>query len=309
MSPQEHHRHIGPAAITGLIALGLVWGLFFSLSRAAGETGINPFSILAYVLVLEIPVFGVVCIFRGRFPRIFRPASILFYCSAALLGYMIPSILELYAAPMIGAGLLTIIVSMTPIVTATLAFVMKTDHLNLRKVTGIIIASIAMMPILMAGDLDIPIPEMATVGFVLALMVTACYGVYHNVIARYWPTGEDGWQLATGEVIVGSVFIVPMVALINGVDLAPVLDTGLYRIMAGYIALSAASIYLYFYLQQKGGPVFVSLAGFISLIAGVIFGMVFFGESYPWWVGVSIAAMMAAIWLTTAGAKEKSETA
>ncbi len=285
----------------------MVWGLFFSLSRAAGETGVNPFSILAYALVLEIPIFGLICFYRGRFPRIFRPASIAFYIVAALLGYMIPSILELYSAPMIGAGLLTILVSMTPIVTMIGAFLMKTDHINMRKIIGILLASIAMLPILISGNLGIPMPEMATLGFFLALMVTCCYGLYHNVIAKFWPTGEDGWQLATGEVIVGSVVIIPAVFFINGVDLQPVLDTKLYWFLTYYIVLSASSIYLYFYLQDKGGPIFVSLAGFVSLIAGVVFGMIFFGEEYPWWVMVSIIIMIAAIWLSTSSSEISPE--
>ena len=300
------HRQIDKMAIAGLVGLGLVWGMFFSLSRAAGETGINPFSILAYVLVAEIPVFGLVCLYRRRFPRIFRPASVIFYIAAGLLGYMIPSILELYAAPMIGAGLLTIIVSLTPIATLILAFLMKTDRLSLKRVAGIILASIAMMPILLTGDITMPMPEMAKIGFILAMLVTCCYGIYHNVIARYWPEGEDGWQLATGEVIVGSVVIVPLVSIINGIDLAPILDTGLYMIMVLYVILSASSIYLYFYLQQKGGPVFASLAGFISLIAGVLFGIIFFAESYPWWIALSIAAMIIAIWMSTSEGKGKT---
>ena len=303
-TPQQYKR-IDPNAMAGLVGLGLIWGLFFSLSRAAGETGINPFSILAYVLVAEIPVFGIICIYRGRYPRILRPASIIFYIAAATLGYMIPSILEFYAAPMIGAGLLTIIVSMTPFATLILAFFMKTDSLTRKKITGVLLASLAMMPILLTGDIEIPIPEMAKIGFILAMLVTCCYGFYHNVIARYWPEGEDRWQLVSGEIFVGSVIIIPAVVIINGVDLAPIMETGLYWIMACYIVLSASSIYLYFYLQEKGGPIFASLAGFISLIAGVIFGIIFFGETYPWWVAISIAAMIIAIWMTTSATEAK----
>ena len=308
--PQKAQRQpLDTMAIAGLIGLGIVWGLFFSLSRAAGETGINPFSILAYVMIAEIPVFLIICKYRRRFPRLFRPASFFFYVAAALLGYMIPSILELYAAPMIGAGLLTIIVSMTPMMTVSLAFVMRTDHLTKKKVGGVLLASLALLPIMLSRGIAVPMPELAMTGFILALCVTVCYGFYHNVVAKYWPEGEDGWQLATGEVIVGSVVIIPSVLNINGFDLAPIIDTGFYGMMIGYIVLSAASIYLYFYLQEKGGPVFASLAGFISLIAGVVFGMIFFGEHYPWWVSLSILMMIAAIWLTTSNSPSKEPQA
>ena len=289
------------SAILGLVFLGMTWGLFFSLSRFAGETEVKPLSILAYTLIAEVPLFGLICIIRGRYPRLFRPASMVFYLMAGILGYMIPAILELYSAPIIGAGLLTIVVSLTPVVTVIIAFAMRTDHLNRRKIIGVFLASLAMLPILFGEKLSIPIPDMASVGLALAIAVPLCYGFYHNFIAKFWPEGEDGWQLATGEMAIGCLTIVPMVFLFYGMEIAPVVETGLYRIMIGYIVLSAASIYLYFFLLEKGGPIFVSLAGFVSLIAGVFFGMVFFGETHPWWVWLSVLVIIGAIWLATSG--------
>ena len=295
------------SAILGLIFLGMTWGLFFSLSRFAGETEIEPLSILAYTLIAEVPVFGLICLYRGKYPRLFRPTSMAFYLMAGILGYMIPAILELYSAPIIGAGLLTIVVSLTPVVTVIIAFTMRTDQLNRRKIIGVILASLAMLPILLGEKLSVPIPELAGFGLALAVSVPLCYGFYHNFIAKFWPEGEDGWQLATGEMAIGCLTIVPMVFLFYGVELAPVMETGLYRIMIGYIVLSAASIYLYFFLLEKGGPIFVSLAGFVSLIAGVFFGMVFFGETHPWWVWLSVLVIVGAIWLATSGQTPNSD--
>ena len=285
--------------IFGLIVLGLTWGLFFSLSRIAGETGIEPLVILSFALLAEIPIFGVICLVRGRYPRLFRPTSLIFYLVAGILGYMIPAVLELYSAPLIGAGLLTIVVSISPIITMIFAFLMKTDVLSRRKVMGIILASIAMMPILLGENLSIPVPEMAMIGLIVACLVPLCYGIYHNVISKFWPSGEDGWQLASGEAVVGFCTIMPITFLIYGFDPMPIIETGLWWVMIGYVVLSAISIYLYFYLIDKGGPIFVSLAGFISLIAGVGFGMVFFGETHPWWMLVVLSLMIFSIWLAT----------
>lgn len=292
-------RQITGFALFGLVLLGLTWGMFFSLSRIAGETGIEPLVILSFTLLAEIPIFGVICMIRGRYPRLFRPASMVFYLIAGILGYMIPAILELHSAPLIGAGLLTIVVSITPIITMIVAFLMKTDVLNRRKIFGIVLASIAMMPILFSNKLTIPIPEMAVFGLIIAGLVPICYGIYHNVISKFWPEGEDGWQLASGEAMIGCFTIMPITFLIYGFDPSPIIETGLWGVMLGYIFLSAASIYLYFYLIDKGGPIFVSLAGFISLIAGVVFGMLFFGETHPWWILIVLLLMVFAIWLAT----------
>ena len=79
-------KQITNYAIFGLIVLGLTWGLFFSLSRIAGETGIEPLVILSFALLAEIPIFGVICLVRGRYPRLFRPTSLIFYLVAGSLG-------------------------------------------------------------------------------------------------------------------------------------------------------------------------------------------------------------------------------
>jgi drug/metabolite transporter (DMT)-like permease len=311
----DHSAELTPSrtvtgfAIVGLVFLGLTWGLFFSLSRIAGETGVEPMVILSFTLLAEIPIFGVICLIRGRYPRLFRPASIIFYLIAGILGYMIPAVLELYSAPVIGAGLLTIIVSTTPIITMMVAFLMKTDTLNWRKVLGIMLASIAMIPILLGVNLSIPIPELAIFGLIVAGLVPLCYGIYHNVISKFWPESEDGWQLASGETVIGCITIMPITFMIYGFDPSPIINTGLWSVMLGYVTLSAVSIYLYFYLIDKGGPIFVSLAGFISLIAGVGFGMIFFGETHPWWMLIVLLLMMFSVWLSTSGHQDHENKA
>ena len=293
-------------AYMGLIALGMTWGAFFVLSRFAGETEITPMVLVSYILMIEVPVFYLICCYRGRFPRIWRPASMIFYLMAATAGVFIPAVLELEAAPIIGAGLLTIFVSMTPLVTVVLAFLMRTEAKNWRKFAGVIIGTLAMIPMVVSDDMIMPKPELAMVGFSLALLVAVCYGTYHNLVAKFWPEGEDSWQLVTGESTAGIVVLVPFSLLVYGVEPIPLEGVVLPVVMAAYLLLSMVSIWLYFFVLKAGGPIFASMAGFISLVAGVAFGMVIFGERHPPWIILCMLAMIAAIWLTTM-AKEPEE--
>ena len=299
----------GINAYIGLISLGIVWGAFFVLSRFAGETEMTPMVLVSYIVMAELPFFWLICWWRGRLPRVWRPASMIFYLMAMTVGYFIPAVLELKAAPIIGAGLLTIFVSMTPMVTVVVAFMMRTEAKSLRKFFGVIIATLAVLPMMLSENMIMPKPEHAMTGFTIALMVAVCYGLYHNLVAKFWPEGEDSWQLATGETVAGLLVIVPFSLLIYGVEPLPLDHIRLPIVFAGYLLLSMASIWLYFYILKAGGPVFASMAGFISLVAGVVLGMLIFGERHPPWVIFSMLAMIGATWLTTSSDhKDKTES-
>lgn len=296
----------GIKAYIGLTMLGLVWGAFFVLSRFAGETEVTPMVLISYIVVAELPFFYLICWWRGKLPRIWRPASMLFYLMAASFGYFIPAVLELHSAPIIGAGLLTICVSMTPLVTVLMAFLMRTETKSLRKLAGVLIGTLALLPMMLSEETIMPNPEKAMLGFGLALLVAPCYALYHNFVAKFWPEGEDAWQLATGETVAGLFVLVPFSLIVYGIEPVPMSGFVMPFVMMSYLILSMASIWLYFFLLKVAGPIFTSLSGFVSLVAGVLLGMAFFGERHPPWIVLCMLAMIMAIWLTTSSS-DKSE--
>ena len=298
-TPSASLMRPGLNAYIALISLGFVWGAFFALSRFAGETDITPMVLVSYIVMAELPFFYLICWWRGQFPRVWRPASMIFYLMAATFGYFVPAVLELHAAPIIGAGLLTIFVSMTPLVTVLLAFMMRTEAASLRKLAGVLVGTLALLPMMLSDDIIMPAPALAMKGFSLALLVALCYGLYHNLVAKYWPEGEDAWQLATGETVAGLFVLVPFSLLVYGIEPVPLSGFAMPIVFASYLLLSMASIWLYFYLLKAAGPIFTSLAGFVSLVAGVLLGIVLFGERHPPWIVLCILAMIAAIWLTS----------
>ena len=82
-------------------------------------------------------------------------------------------------------------------VTVMVAFLMRTEAKSLRKIAGVIIATLALLPMMLSENMIMPKPEHAMTGFTIALMVAVCYGLYHNLVAKFWPEGED--TLAAGD--------------------------------------------------------------------------------------------------------------
>lgn len=282
-----------------LFSLAIVWGLFFSLARFAGESGIPKTSLITCVTVLDVIAFLVICRFRGIYPKL-RRSSFIFYGVCAAFGYLLPMQLELYAAPIIGAGLLTMLVSLTPVITMVIALVIGHEHVSRSRIAGILLAVVAMLPLfyqdLSAASFD---GTDRIIAMCAALVVACCYGIYHNYIAVKWPDGEDGWQLATGEAIACSAMMLPVLMITGGADLHLLADFTASWVIVAYVILSVSSIYLYFYLIKLGGAVYVSMAGFLTLGFGVGFGIWLFDERYPWWVALCVAGLMGATFLAS----------
>ena len=96
-----------------LIFLGSSWGLYFSMLKIAVSSGIS------YVGILTLTTVGVgigmtaIALLRKRRPE-FKPRHIIFYLVCAICGYMLPMIAELVVIAHMPAGLLALIVSITP---------------------------------------------------------------------------------------------------------------------------------------------------------------------------------------------------
>ena len=131
-----------------LIFLGSSWGLYFSMLKIAVLSGISYTGILILATVGVAVGMSAIAIVRRRKPE-FKPGHHLFYLVCALTGYLIPMIVELFVIEHMPAGLLTLIVSIVPLATLLLAWLMKTDIINLPRVSGIVIGAISIFVILL----------------------------------------------------------------------------------------------------------------------------------------------------------------
>ena len=82
------------------------------------------------------------------------------------------------------------------------------------------------------------------------------------------------------------------------VSFAGRLGPGEWAILA-FVPVSFVEVYLYFYLLRTAGAVFVSVVRFVSLFAGILWGMAFLGEAHPTTVWMAVALVSLALYLVT----------
>jgi len=257
-----------------LVLLGSSWGLYFSLLKIAALSGIS------YVGIITLTTLGVglgmiaIALLRGRKPA-FGRRDHSFYLVCALTGYLVPMVFELLVIAEMPAGLLTLIVSMAPAATVLIAWLFRSDRIDLPRVAGVALGAVSIFAILLP---DAHSRELvAWRWLLLAGLVPVSYAIHHNFSPRYWPKGSDSYQVACGEAIYASLLLLVFSAFHwNWQDLQA-WNRGHAAILV-MAAISLVDIYIYFELIRVKGPIYCSHANYFMVVSGVFWGMLLFAE-------------------------------
>lgn len=273
-----------------VFVLGSLWGLHFSLIKICSESDLPPPLITVFTTLGVSAVYIGVALARGRYPT-FARAPLGFYVLCALLGYVLPIFVELFVARHMAAGLLTLIVSTTPIFTLGIALMSNTEAVSPKRILGVAVGAAAAAMILLPRTLG---GTVAAAGWVvLAFVVPVSYGIFHNYVARAWPAGLDTWQVGCGQMVMALAIMLPLYLGFSD-PLMPDLTNWrqVHWAIAAMIAFAVVEVYLYFTIIRIAGAVVVSLSNFITIAAGVVWGMLIFNERPGWWDWTCVAILM-----------------
>jgi drug/metabolite transporter (DMT)-like permease len=277
-----------------LVVLGLSWGLHFPILKFAARSGL-PYSGIAAAAICGVALALLsACLVRRRLPA-FGRGYLRFYLVCALLGYLAPYFLALFAAGRIDAGMLTLIGSTSPIFTLCLAALVGAERITAIRVFGILLGAVSVAFLILPQASLVGVT--AVTAMVAALGIPLSYSSYHVYLSKYWPAGSDSFQVACGEALTAVCLMTPIFLFAGGTDLfASEWGVGHWAILAT-VVITTLDCYLYFEIVRLAGPVFVSQGGFIAVIAGVLWGMLLHGEKPSEWLWVSLAFLIGSLFL------------
>ena len=176
-----------------VLVQGAAWGAQFSMLKLAILGGYDEITVLFIALILiTISYFMVVLIRRSLF-RLTKEILI-FFGVTAILGYVVPLLAVLYAAPYLPAGIMTLIACLTPVVTISVALLFRTEKVSVGRVIAVILGMIATVLVLAP---ELTLPGLGAVKWmILICLVPLCYGVESIYVAARWPANLDAWQVA-----------------------------------------------------------------------------------------------------------------
>jgi drug/metabolite transporter (DMT)-like permease len=282
--------------ISLLLILGIGWGLHFSLIKIAAESGL-PFTGITFLTTLGI-LIGMcgVCALRRKWPTV-RPAALRFYVICAILGYLVAFFIELEVSQHINAGELTLIVATTPVWTFLIVRILRSKPVSLRQIAGLLLGLGAVLALIL--------PEVSlktgsnSIWLLLAFLVPLTYASYHNVVETAWPDGMDSWQVACGETMAAALLLTPLFVLFgDGLGEFMNFASGSWTIpLMAFLAMF--EIYLYFEIVLLSGALVVSQANYVTIISGLVWGALIFGEKIGALVVLCAGLTVASLFLTT----------
>ena len=275
-----------------LVALGIIWGLTFPLTKMAVSTGHKAFGLIFWQLVFVAAALCIVSIVR-RVRPILNRRTLYYFLTIAMLGTIAPNSASYSAASHLPAGILGIIIASVPMFTLGIALTLRIERPSFMRSIGVLLGVGAVI-LLIAPETSLPDPEKAI--FVLvALIAPLCYGAEGNYIATRAPPSMDPVVTLLGASVIGIAIAWPL-ALATGswVDLFKTWERAEWALLASSMCHVVAYAG-YIWLVGMTGAVFASQVAYVVTVSAVFLSSLVLNESYAGWVWSALVLMIAGL--------------
>lgn len=254
--------------LTRLAMLALLWGSGFLWIKLALR-GFNPVQIVFVRLALGVAVLAPIALHRGlRFPTGWRVWTHL--TVAALFANAIPYTLFGVGEQTVGSNVAGVLNATTPLWTAALALLVRTDRdLTGRRAAGIVLG--------FAGTVLIFSPwqtagEIASWGGIACLGASASYGVSYIYMARYLTNRGIPPLMLSAAQLTAATGLLALAMPIAGLD-APTwrADAVVSLLILGVLGTGAAYVINYQLIADEG-PTAASTVTYLLPVVALVLG-------------------------------------
>lgn len=275
-----------------LLGAGALIGLSTDLAKVATDDGLSASSFLTWSVLGAAIVLGIVGGVRRRLPRWSREVA-KYSTIAAVVSIVVPQLIFFSAVPLVGASFVALSIAFPPLYTYLGALALGNEQFNPRRAAGVTIA-FAGAVLLAAFQLSQPDAEVGWIMLTLTGPIVLAIGNLYRTIA--WPEGLAPDELAPAMLAAGAAILIALSALPMfslGVDIS---DAGHIGVIAAQTTTFCVQYWLFFILQQRGGPVYLSLLGSVAAVVGSAIAIILLNETAP--AGLVPAGVAIAVGIT-----------
>ena len=272
-----------------LLIVGVSWGLTAPLSKIAVSTGHHYLGLLIWQIIIMILSLGLIQIFRKK--KLPLNLNCFWrYVLVALLGTILPNSIMYKAYFHLQSGIMSILVSIVPMIAFLLVLVLQMEKFEIRRFLGVLFGIFAII-LIVFPKLDLG--YIGEVGWILlALLSPLCYAIEGVWINKIGIAKLDPIEIILGASILGFFILMPIVAL-NGYWVTPYRVWGPAEFAITLSSLIHSIIYIsYIWLIGKAGVIFASQVSYIYTASGIGFSIILLGEGYSLFVWAAVILML-----------------
>ncbi|WP_299190650.1 DMT family transporter [uncultured Litoreibacter sp.] len=277
-----------------LLVLGAAWGVTQPLTKIAVSEDYRQFGLIFWQVSISTVILGVICAVRKTaLPLGVR--HIWAYVVIALIGTVLPNGASYQAMVHLPAGIVSILLSLIPMIAFPMALALGNEHFRLRRLIGLTLGLIAVLLITLP---EASLPERAMLAVIpLALVAPCLYAFEGNYVARWGTAGLDPFQVMFGASIVG-VFVTLPLAIWKGQFLVLQIPMGAPDVAILVSSVVHALTYTgYVWLIGRAGAVFAVQVSYPVTAFGLLWSMLLLGERYSVWVWAAFVVMIVGLTL------------
>ena len=273
-----------------LVTLSILWGGSFFFVAVALEA-LPALSIVALrVLFAAVSLWGVVWLIKLKIPK--DPQLWLGFLVMGLLNNAIPFTLITWGQIQVASGLAAIFNAAVPLFTVVVAALLLPDEkVTPLKALGVVTGFIGVS--IMLG-----FPSISESGYVIAQLAILVAGLSYAFAAvygrRFKAQGINPMMLATGQLSVSSLIMLPIAFGVDGVISADqVATTSMLAVLALAVLSTALAYILYFKVLADAGAINASLVTLLIPVSAILLGVSILGETLEWVhiVGMGLIAL------------------
>lgn len=269
--------------------MGIVWGLAFSLVKIAVELGGTPIGLTFWTCLITGLLLLGFSILRGQKLNI-KLKDLRIILLLTFLGAMLPNIFFYYAAAHVSAGILSITITVVPIATYALSFLLKLETISARRITGVFFGVGAIL-VLVLPENSLP-NKNEIIWIIVACLSSISYALENVTLAIRGIDGIGPVKLSCGINLLAALILGVFSYFTNNFMPVPLPATILTWTILGISLIGATAYTLFVLTVANSGPLFASQVAFLVTISGVLWGMLIFGEEHSSWVWLSLVLML-----------------
>jgi len=257
-----------------IFALGLIWGGTFMvvsialrgygpITVACARTTLGAFALLGIMFALRRPLPS---------PQAMRAIAIIGPLNTAL-----PFMLLSWGLQYVPSAFAGISMAVLPLFVLPLAYFFSDETLNLRRVVGVMFGVIGAIVLIGPGVLRIG-TGMEPWGQIACLLATLSYSI-SSILTRRCPP-VDSITMAAFTLMFGSIIMIPLMIMIEGVPTPTTRESTLAIIVLGLVPTAFAA-YLRILVVRTAGSVFMTNVNYQVPLWSVVFGAVVLDENLP----------------------------